>query len=149
MKTKTESNCVVFTAPSRIFNGPRIRKLEQAGFYVLFCSDASEAFRLIAEGINSTLLVTDNFVTHGPDFSEAETESGTRTGLALLKRLRKFGSHIPVLIFSTDLIPKSSLPRVDNFQFVYEGDDITTDRFVKIATNLISRSGSSVTSAAD
>jgi hypothetical protein len=83
------------------------------------------------------LLITDNFLIHGQEFSESQTRFGTRTGTALYIKLRARFPELPVVVYTTERTAYHDLSVYENMDpflvAVYDsGTDATEGIFIGV-----------------
>lgn len=118
---------IAFANHCRTTSALRIRHLQESGFNVEFCRDASKVLALFrrSDTERPRILVTGCSLPHGDELSESETEMGTQTGVAIYKYLRLNASPtIPVVICTIDKDLFARLMNVDDTFMVpvYEYD---------------------------
>ncbi len=79
---------------------PWVEAARDAGFKCVICTNPTDALDLLRRNRSIELAVVDMMLPRGP-FTVDETESGMKTGIALLDAIRKLmGSDYPLITLS-------------------------------------------------
>jgi len=78
-----------------------IAELESLGFKVRFCAGVDEALDVLRGGVaGMEAIVADVMMPHGSSFTADATNQNRETGLEFLKRIRKHGITLPVILLT-------------------------------------------------
>jgi CheY-like chemotaxis protein len=78
-----------------------ITELQSLGFEVKFCAGVDEALYVLRAGAAGiAAIVADVMMPHGSSFTPDETNQNRETGLEFLKRIRKDGIRLPVILLT-------------------------------------------------
>lgn len=99
----SSNRIIAFANDNALFSKPRVERLEELGFKVVFCHNASEVLEAFQQSSEKPgMLITDGFLPYGDEFSAEETDDGINTGVALYKRLRATNPKLNIIVYTTE-----------------------------------------------
>lgn len=126
---------------SQFFSQETIAELKELGHEVRFGKTAGEVLAAFSEpeATRPALLVVDNFLCHGDEIGEAESNGMHETGVALYRLLRKSNPTLPILIYTTAKMHLDRLRKINdpNFAYILEDGLGSTQQIIEMVQKLV------------